>query len=100
VRWRRAELKKLRGTRKHLDHLLKRPTGPIVDHAGIWFALAALIAVTWMARFLMNTVPPFENPFLSLLMWIGLCLFGTDQRNGVSFDQQDGSAVGGFQGRT
>jgi hypothetical protein len=25
---------------------------------------------------------------------------GTDQRNGVSFDQQDGSAVGGFQGRT
>jgi hypothetical protein len=25
---------------------------------------------------------------------------GTDQRNGVSFDQQDGSAVGGFRGRT
>ena len=25
---------------------------------------------------------------------------GTDQRNGVSFDQQDGSAVGGFQSRT
>ena len=75
VRWRRAELKKLRGTRKQLDHLLKRPTGTIVDQAGIWFALAALIAVTWMARFLMNTVPPFENPFLSLLMWIGLCLF-------------------------
>ena len=75
VRWRRAELKKLRGTRKQLDHLLKRPTRTIVDHAGIWFALAALIAVTWIARFLMNTVPPFENPFLSLLMWIGLCLF-------------------------
>jgi hypothetical protein len=25
---------------------------------------------------------------------------GTDHRNGVSFDQQDGSAVGGFQGTT
>jgi hypothetical protein len=25
---------------------------------------------------------------------------GTDRRNGVSFDQQDGSAVGGFQGGT
>jgi hypothetical protein len=30
-------------------------------------------------------------------MYVRLGSIGTDQRNGVSFDQQDGSAVGGFQ---